>query len=78
MLDELAVYSGNVQLQDSLLDLSKMTPKEQEKVAQRLVDELIKKEKEAEEAAKREEYLSKQEARTTSWTRTRSQTPPWE
>ena len=61
VLDELAVYSGNVQLQDSLLDLSKMTPEEQEKVAQRLVDELIKKEKEAEEAAKREEYLSKQE-----------------
>ncbi|MBD5357469.1 MAG: tetratricopeptide repeat protein [Bacteroides sp.] len=61
VLDELAVYSGNVQLQDSLLELSKMTPEEQEKVAQRLVDELNKKEKEEEEAAKREEYMAQQE-----------------
>lgn len=61
VLDELAVYSGNVQLQDSLLDLSKMTPEEQEKVAQRLVDELKKREKEAEEEAKREEHLAKQQ-----------------
>ncbi len=61
VLDELAVYSGNVQLQDSLLTLAKMSTEEQEKVAQRLVDELKKREKEAEEAAKREEFLASQQ-----------------
>ena len=61
VLDELAVYSGNVQLQDSLLDLSKMTPEEQLAVCQRLADELIKREKEEEEAAKKEEYLAQQQ-----------------
>lgn len=59
VLDELAVYAENVTLQDSLLDLSKLSPEEQEKVAQRLVDELKKQEKEAEEAAKRDEYMAK-------------------
>lgn len=62
VLDELAVYSGNVQLQDSLLTLSKMTPEEQKKVCQDIVDRLIKAEKEAEEAARREEYLANQPA----------------
>ena len=37
VLDELGVYAGNVELQDSLLKLSAMTPEEREKVAQRLV-----------------------------------------
>ena len=62
VLDELAVYAGNVHLQDSLLELSKMTPEEQLAVAQRLVDELKKREKEEAEAAAREEYLAQQEA----------------
>ena len=61
VLDELAVYAGNVELQDSLLKLSELSPEEQKKVAQRIVDELIKQEKEAEEAAKKEEYLAKQQ-----------------
>ncbi|MCM1116981.1 MAG: hypothetical protein NC342_05550 [Pseudoflavonifractor sp.] len=56
VLDELAVYSGNVTLQDSLLRLSALSPEEQEKVAQRLVDELKKKEKEEAEEARRAEY----------------------
>lgn len=60
VLDELAVYAGNVELQDSLLRLSELSPEEQEKVAQKIVDELIKQEKEAEEAAKREDYLAQQ------------------
>lgn len=59
VLDELAVYAGNVELQDSLLTLSKMSEEEQMKVCQRLADELIKKEKEEAEAAAREEYLEK-------------------
>ena len=62
VLDELAVFAGNVHLQDSLLTLSKMTPEEQKAVCQKIVDELIKKEKEEAEAAKREEYLAQQEA----------------
>lgn len=66
VLDELAVYSGNVHLQDSLLRLAKMTPDERKAVCQKIVDDLIKKEKEAEEAAKREEYLASQEGKGSS------------
>ena len=58
VLDELGVYAGNVELQDSLLTLSKMTPEEQRKVAERLVEELKKKEKEEAEAAAREEFMA--------------------
>ena len=56
VLDELAVYSQNVVLQDSLLTLAELTPEEQMKVAERLVAELKKKEKEEAEAAAREEH----------------------
>ena len=59
VLDELAVYAGNVVLQDSLIALSKLSPEEQEKVAQKLVDELVKQEKLAKEEAEREEFLAK-------------------
>ncbi len=51
VLDELAVYSQNVTLQDSLLQLAKLTPEEQQKVAERLVKELKDKEKKAAEEA---------------------------
>ncbi len=61
VLDELGVYAGNVELQDSLLRLSAMTPEEREKVCQRLVDELIKREKEEAEAAAREEFMANRE-----------------
>lgn len=61
VLDELVTYSDNVHLQDSLLDLSKLSEEEQLKVCKKIVAELKKKEKEAEEAAKREEYLASQE-----------------
>ena len=60
VLDELSVYAGNVELQDSLLKLSAMTPEEREKVAQRLVDELIAREKEEAKAAAREEFMANQ------------------
>lgn len=63
VLDELAVYAGNVELQDSLLALSKLPPEEQMKVAERLAQELIEKEKKEEEEAKRAEYLAEQEAK---------------
>ena len=61
-LDELAVYYQNVELQDSLLKLSYLTPEEQTAVAERLIEELKKREKEEEERAKREEYLAQQAA----------------
>lgn len=62
VLDELAVYAGNVQLQDSLLILSKLSEDEQLKVCRRLVDELKKKEKEEADAARREEHIAQTEA----------------
>ena len=62
VLDELATYAGNVQLQDSLLDLSKLSPEEQMKVCRRLAEELIKKEKEEAEAAAREEFQAQVDA----------------
>lgn len=62
VLDELAVYAGNVALQDSLLDLSALSPEEQQKVAQRLADELIEKEKREAEEQKRQDYLAEQAA----------------
>ena len=62
VLDQLAVYAGNVELQDSLLTLAEMTPEQQREVCQKIVDRLIKQEKEEAEAAKREEYLADQAA----------------
>lgn len=47
VLDELTVYAQNVHLQDSLLTLSRLTPEEQKKACQKIVDDLIRKEKEA-------------------------------
>lgn len=61
VLDELATYAGNVHLQDSLLTLTKMTPEEQRKACQKLVDELIEREKKEAEEAAREEYLANQQ-----------------
>ena len=60
VLDELAVYSQNVTLQDSLLRLSRMTPEEQLKVVEKIIEELKKKEKEDAEAARREEFMANQ------------------
>ncbi len=63
VLDELAVYSQNVKLQDSLLVLSKLSEAEQMKVCQRLADELIAKEKKEKEDAEREKAISEQNAK---------------
>ncbi len=62
VLDELAVYSQNVVLQDSLLHLSSLSLEEQTKVAERIIDELKKKEKEEAENAAREEHRANQAA----------------
>lgn len=56
VLDELAVYAGNVTLQDSLLRLSAMTPEQQKAVVEKIIEELKKKEKEEAEEARRAEY----------------------
>ncbi|MCM1475452.1 MAG: tetratricopeptide repeat protein [Muribaculaceae bacterium] len=61
VLDELAVYAGNVQLQDSLLTLSKLPVAEQQKICQRLADELIEKEKKEAAEAARQEAMDKRE-----------------
>lgn len=58
VLDELALYAGNVQLQDSLLILSRLSPEEQMKVAKRLAQELIDKERREQE----EQDLQQREA----------------
>ena len=63
VLDELAVYSQNVTLQDSLLRLAAMTPEEQAKVIEKIIEELKKKEKEEAEEAARQEYLAQQDAK---------------
>ena len=62
VLDELAVYSQNVTLQDSLLRLSAMTEEQQLKIVNKIIDDLKKKEKEEAEQAQMEEYLAKQGA----------------
>ncbi len=62
VLDELALYSQNVTLQDSLLRLSRMSPEQQLEVVNKIIEQLKKKEKEEAEAAAREEYLAAREA----------------
>ena len=62
VLDELAVYSQNVNLQDSLLRLAAMSPEQRMEVINKIIDELKKKEKEEAEAARREEFLANQAA----------------
>ena len=63
VLDELAVYSQNVVLQDSLLMLAEMTPEEQKAIIAKIIEELKKKEKEEAENAAREAYLQSQDAK---------------
>ncbi len=63
VLDELAVYSQNVTLQDSLLMLAAMTPEEQKAVIAKIIEDLKKKEKEEAEEAARQEYLAQQDAK---------------
>ena len=66
VLDELAVYSQNVKLQDSLLRLAAMTPEQQLAVVEKIIEELKEKEKEEAEQARREEYLANQQGQPNS------------
>ena len=63
VLDELAVYAQNVALQDSLVRLSAMSDAEREAVIKKIIEDLKKKEKEAEDEARRSEYEAQQGAR---------------
>ena len=65
VLDELAVYSGNVTLQDSLLRLSQLPLEEQKKVIAKIIEDLKKKEKEEKENAEREAYMAQQQGQGT-------------
>ncbi len=62
VLDELAVYSQNVNLQDSLLHLASLPEEQQIEIIDKIIAELIRKEKEAAEEARREEYMAQQGA----------------
>jgi tetratricopeptide (TPR) repeat protein len=73
VLDELAVYSQNVTLQDSLLMLAQMTPAEQRAVVAKIIEELKRQEKEAAENAAREEYLAQQNAKGSQLTNGRNE-----
>lgn len=75
VLDELAVYSQNVTLQDSLLRLSELTPEQLDKVINKIIEDLKKKEKEEEENAKREEYLAQQRTQGSNLQNTGSSAP---
>ncbi|MDE6490285.1 MAG: tetratricopeptide repeat protein [Muribaculaceae bacterium] len=68
VLDELAVYSRNVQLQDSLLRLAAMDSTSRMAVIERIIDDLNRREREEAELAKREEYLAQQAANGTGLT----------
>ncbi|MDE5661817.1 MAG: tetratricopeptide repeat protein, partial [Muribaculaceae bacterium] len=62
VLDELAVYSENVNLQDSLLRLAARTDEERLAVVNKIIEQLKEKEKKEAEEARREEYLANQAA----------------
>ncbi len=62
VLDELAVYTQNVVLNDSLLRLAAMPEEQQLEVINKIIEDLKKKEKEAAAEAAREEYMAQVEA----------------
>ena len=75
VLDELAVYSQNVTLNDSLLRLAAMPEAERLAVIDKIISDLKKKEKEEAEAAKREEYLAQQAASGSNLKQDNAQAP---
>ena len=62
VLDELAVYSQNINLQDSLLHLSTLDSVQQLDIINGIIAQLKRKEKEDQENARREAYLADQAA----------------
>lgn len=66
MLDELAVYVQNVNLQDSLLNLSYMEPEQRLVAVEKIIKELEKKEKQDAEDIERENFMSNQPSGNTN------------
>lgn len=75
VLDELAVYSQNVVLNDSLLRLAAMPEEQRLAVIDKIIEDLKKKEKEEAEEARREEYLAEQEAAGSNLKQENAQAP---
>ena len=61
-LDALVIHFEAVELQDSLQRLSRMTEEERMVVINKIIEDIIKKEKEAQDKAKKEELLAQQES----------------
>lgn len=61
VLDKLIVYAQNVELQDSLQVLAAMSEEERNAAIEKIIEDLIKKEKEEAENMAREEYLAQNE-----------------
>lgn len=66
VLDELATYSQNVAMQDSLLRLADMDSLKRMAVIDKIIDDLKKKEREEAEAARREEFVAQRDAQGSS------------
>jgi tetratricopeptide (TPR) repeat protein len=62
VLDELAIHAEAVQLQDSLQNLARIPEEERLEVIDKIIEQVIKEEKEAEEQANKEAYLAEQAA----------------
>lgn len=62
VLDELAVYSQNVSMQDSLLHVASLPEDQQLAIIDRLIKELKDREKKEAEERNREEYMAQQQA----------------
>ena len=78
ILDELAPHTNAVELQDSLQRLAKMPEEERNKVIDKIIAELIKKEKEeryAQEAEEAEKVLQKQSAMNNNMNTNKTTTP---
>lgn len=75
VLDELAVYSQNVNLNDSLLRLSAMPEEQRLAVIDKIIEDLKKKEKEEADEARRAEYLAEQEASGSNLIQNNAQAP---
>lgn len=61
VLDELAVFAGNVQLQDSLLTLARMSQREREEACRKLADAYVKQKKREQEEADRQKAEAERE-----------------
>lgn len=66
VLDRLAVFAQNVELQDSLLRLAAMPEEQRMKIIEGIIADLERQKKEEEETQRREEYLAAQDSRGNS------------